>query len=542
MSTCKCKHPQCQYETFLNKQIDNKDYFSDKEHRCIFHSETLQKEKKKKFLEILQCYIDAQYEKSKKVVLKDTVFYVFKIDVAKRYNEVILKDVVFECYPNFDSMQCFSLVLKECSFHEGGRFKRVEIDNLEVRLKKVENALVFEVGGYAKNGLIEASEGYIKKVTKYTNHVSGSGKVFFVGAKFENEANFTNAMLDDVVFQNCDLHKVFFLNSKVDKTEFRNCIFPKNKIRKSFNELDNSSLERHGYLILFLVEIISIIIVLILQFALFYTIPLLVLTFFTFVVVISEYFFKKIYFRFSDKDHICTYDEIILYKKIDENIQRSKKAFKNTFVSLSELYKNLQINFESRGDFQKGGDFFYSRRYAELISLQNKNKMLERSVLIFHFTVNGFGEKFARPLFSLVILLVISTFIVKPTDDEYIKQNFEATPATPLFLLDDFNSSKPLIIKNVNTKYSVELDNGKRLFGQRQNAKYSLVIPKLKDSYENQIIYILSRITSIITPANKNWYKPHGEFGYFISSFLNIVSWFFIGAFLLAIRNRIRRK
>jgi hypothetical protein len=507
----------------------------------------LQKEEKVKFLSILQKYIHTEYEKSKKVLLRDTVFYYFEIDTKVVYDEIILEEVTFECYPNFDYITCHSLQLKECNFHEGGRFKRVKIDSLEVRLKKVENALVFEIGGYAKEGLIQNSDGYIHKVTKYTNHVVGKGKVFFVGAKFEEEANFTNTMLDDVVFQNCDLKKVRFLNSKVDTTEFRNCYFPKNKIRKSFNELDASIFERHGYLILFLIGIISFEILLkIGTVFILYTIPLSLFLFFIFIAIVSEYVFNKIYYLISNQDHFCTYDEVALYKNMniinDKNI---KSLMKDTFFSLSELYRHLQINFESGGDFQRGGDFFYSRRYAKIISLQGKDKIIERAILIFHFAVNGFGEKIIRPLGWLMAIFTISLFIVKPfplSSHGWINSNFEATPSTPLFLLNDFNQSLPLKIKDVQTKFIVQLDKEKRLFGQRQNKEYSVVIPSLKDTYENRVMYILSRFTSVITPVNKNWYKPHGEFGYMFSSFLTIVSWFFIGAFLLTLRNRIRRK
>ncbi len=545
MSICGCKHHNCQYETFLNKQIDNIDYF--KENKCIFHSETLQKEEKEKFLAILQKYIKSQHKNSKKVLLKDTVFYAFKIDVSTVYDEIMLEEVTFECYPNFDYLQCSSLIFKECSFHEGGRFKRVKIDSLELRLRKVENALVFEMGGYAKDGLIETSDSYIHKITKYTNHVAGSGKVFFVGAKFEKEANFTNAMLDDVVFQNCDLSKVRFLNSKVDKTEFRNCTFLKNKTRKNFDELENG-IWKYGIIIA------SIILGMILYwFESYVPYPLfviLVIFIFFGVSTIFMYLFGNLYsFVYSllgDNEHICTYDEKEIFTKMDffkkSMTKETRAKLKDSLLSLYQLYLSLQVNFESKKDIQRGGDFFYSRRYIQLLSLRSGfDNLVERAILIFHFSVNGFGERMGRPMLWLSIITMVAVMLVNPNED------FIATKATPLFLLEE---EKNITSKNVIPLYTVDVNKSARFLGVRNTGTYTIVAPKLKANdvpkfygeMNNRILFVLSRYINIVVPQKKAWFKSVSKTAHFVSTIVGIFSWFFIGAFLLALRNRIRRK
>ena len=243
MSLYRCKNTNCQFEDFLNLQIDNDKYFTltdDKDCKCIFHSKEKQCSDKEDFLYILKDYIGSNLQNNNKVSFKDVKFYNFEIDTNTEYEELSFTNVEFHCYPNFDNLKCKSLIIDDCSFYQGGRFKGIFIDEMVFKVKLLERALVFSTGGYAKDGLIVEDETYLKNIKSFSNHVDGSGKIFFVGMNFEN-ANFKNAMLEQVVFQNCNLSKVKFLNSDINNTEFRNCIFPKIKDRKSLNEFNTDS-------------------------------------------------------------------------------------------------------------------------------------------------------------------------------------------------------------------------------------------------------------------------------------------------------------
>jgi hypothetical protein len=132
--------------------------------------------------------------------------------------------------------------------------------------------------------------------------------------------------------------------------------------------------------------------------------------------------------------------------------------------------------------------------------------------------------------------------MVHPNDD------FIATKATPYFLLDN---NKTMTKKGIKSLYSVDLNASLRFLGVRHKQPYTVVVPKLKAKDEttdyhrdinNRILFIMSRYVSLITPVNKSWFIPFSEKAQYIATFVSILSWLFIGAFILALRNRIRRK
>ena len=557
MASFECKHSEkCHYAHTLNLKENSYLYFDTEdedrdgsENLCIFHSKTLQERDPNFFRTVIRKYAKQQNAQQNKVIFKDTTFYHFAIDTSVDYDSIELEKVIFECCPDFDKLKCENLIIDDCSFNAGGRFKRVQIDTLKMSTKKVEQALVFEVGKYAKDGLLEDENGYINKVDKYTNHVDGKGKVFFVGMNFEKEANFTNTMLEQVVFQNCDLKKVRFLNAHVDNTEFRNCVFPKNSLRSNFDELEKSFADKYKFQILLVVAIVmyylfkdssigSIHYILMM--------PIVMYLFGSFMLYIIHWL-NKIFSLYYD--HICTYDEIDIYNKMDElkinNNDEKREQIKDTLMSLSSLYLSFQRNFESKNEIQKGGNFFYSRRYVGLLSLRaNFQNMIERSIIIFHFAVNGFGERIARPIFLLTFITLISLFCVNPNED------FIATKATPYYLLENNNT---ISNKNTTLVYTVvDLNKSSRLFGIRHSdTPYSIVVPKLKadnntifdsDELNNRAFFVLSKYIGFVTPANKTWYKSITLTAQIVTVVIGTFSWFLIGAFVLAVRNRIRRK
>lgn len=543
MAFHKCENINCQFEDFLNLQIDNDKYFTffnNEECKCIFHLGEKQSSNKEIFLNILNQYIETNYQKNKNIYFEDVNFYFFEIDTNIEYELLSFKDVQFHCYPIFDALKCKELIINDCSFYKGGSFNEISISNLFFNVGLIERKLEFS---------IKEDKGYLENIKSFTNHFDGSGEIYFVGMDFK-EANFKESRLNNVIFQNCNLEKVEFLNSNLNDTEFRNCIFPRIKDRKNLNEFNNDS--SLPLILIFILSIFGILYMIMNNaFSIAIGIPLLLL-FTLFVLLLLGDIFSKgtSFFNFyiDTAYHHCTYDEILIFEKIDKKTYNiSYELVPKSLKSLSDLYNTLQKNFEEKGEIQKAGDFFYSKRYLEILSFQRNT--IDKFILMFHFAVNGFGERFIRPLIWLIIIIAIGVLTLTPNTD------FIATKSTPLYLLQDYNmTNNSMDIKKINitTLYTVELNKMQRLFAQVQknNNSYSIVIPLLKDSssiknnnlFENRILFVSSRFISIVTPANKSWYTPKGRWGYTMSSFLSIISWFFIGAFILALRNRVRRK
>jgi hypothetical protein len=250
--------------------------------------------------------------------------------------------------------------------------------------------------------------------------------------------------------------------------------------------------------------------------------------------------------------HICTADEYTIFQqfeKLNKNNQdfmEQKKALQRTGQLLSNLYQQLKKNFESKKEIQQAGEFFFSERYVEILS--GKKDMFETAILSFHYAVNGFGERFIRPVFWFVVLMFFVTAATTPNRD-YI-----STDATPQYLLKDFNKSeyesnfhKYTYIFDANNTYSVSIMD----FGQStylNNRKYDVNstqrVAEMKEKHVSSIgfYYASAGVIAFLTPESKKWFRTVTQRGSNIQLFEGILSWFLIGAFVLAVRNRIRRQ
>ncbi|WP_297443685.1 pentapeptide repeat-containing protein [Sulfurimonas sp.] len=572
-----CSFKDCQFNAFLNLQknvpnfihnINNNDTY------CLFHTPRELQNKLSLFdinnLQLLiEDYVTFCISHNIQVDFSGVVLHNFVFPTKNRkYKDVLFNKAYFIGYPDFDNLCCENLFLEDCIFERGARFKNIQIDNMIFKPKKLKEAVVFEAGGYisSSTGLIfDNKDSYIHNIKIFKNHVEGDGKVFFVGCNFQ-QANFTNGMLDQLVFQNCNLTNTRFLNSKVDETEFRNCKFPSNYERKYLNDIQG----KEKYLVYIApLLIISPYFIYPSQFtlwSLFFAILLVPLLWFLLYYIGA---FTHIFFHYLNKalrkniktnaslntlstgDHICTQDEFLLYEQMsllnesNKNFRDLKENIQLSLQSLSEVYQNLRKNFENSKEVQKAGDFFFSQRYMELIS--GKKNLIETSLLSFHYFVNGFGEKFIRPLIWLVITVFSVAFSTVPNID-YI-----ATSNTPLFLLKDYNETimdnnmnLPYVINsnNIHVKYKLNLQNNLKvpyIKGDSNTTFYTLTL-KNKNKSNIGIYYSLAGVVSFVTPESKQWFKNRTEKASKLQLFEGILSWFFLGAFVLSIRNRIRRQ
>jgi|GEM_PF-1220612 len=489
----------------------------------------------------------------------------------------------FSTYPSFDILHCHKLSFKDTTFKKGARIRSVIINHLIYEPRFIGADVNFANGGYAvveDNEFWKEGIGLINKF-QFRHQLGGDAKTYFIGMIFKEEANFTNSILDNVVFWDTDLSNCRFLHSKLDEAKFYNCRFP---YQKDYI-IDPSGKEK---IILLLILISTIVIWTIFShmqsfeskigefFQAFIGVLAILLSLFSIAsfnrLVMIQYISKLVIFFLSRKTrfsplnpefyyHISILDEKKFFEYKDQ-IKNENKQYA-ILQNIREVYKELKINFEKNADYQLGGEFFYSQR---LLELSTNFKMLDgfhQVIMYIHHFVNGFGE---RPMRALVSFLICSFFIfpflTKPNID-YI-----STHNTPEFLLKVYNSKTPILSFDLNStiseynsstefdkdflciakttyKYN-ELKSGNdknvNAFDNRFDYHFTRqYIPILSDNYTTEIIFSLSHIITPFASEEKKWFLEktnHASFFGFIETFF---LWIFMGAFLLSIKNRIKR-
>jgi len=534
---CKCIHKDCQFQSFFKQE--KLYYLEDSETKdtyCMFHIPKELKEKftyhqNKLFKKLIPEYIQYCGDNSKVIDFSNAVFHIeFDIDInsidfKKKKLDLDFTKVVFLKYFRMDNLKCNQLIFKDTEFHSGGGIKnrggenQVNIQNLEFRPYRLDTDFVIDIGKYGnKEGSIESSTGAIKKI-RFENHKIGNGVVYFIGLnKKLEEANFRNMILDNVSFQNCNLSKCYFLNAKVDETEFRNCEFNVNK-----DYMGNQRIKYASMLVLI---------------ASMYEIYDNGVSIHSFLFYIFSFLFL---FTIAFNKHISIYDENKLSSNINEN--------RETLKSVSETYRLLRSNF-GKTDYQIAGDFFYSQRF---IQLSLKSKKYDHIIYTLHYYINGFGENFLRPL--IVFCLIIVSFMGFYVENK----DFIATDNTPSFLLVKKDTNETLHNKNTNEtlyyKYQKYLDENntiqKRIYipnklltcvdNNESKPLNQFINPCIGDRVLVKIVYSASQFISPFTSKNRAWFKTVDAKASWYNLIETILLYIFFGAFILAIKNRIKR-
>jgi uncharacterized protein YjbI with pentapeptide repeats len=526
---CDCIIENCQYKKFLTSQkssllfIKNKDILPDE--YCIFHAPEEFKNKfsynqNKIFKEMITKYIEYCTQKKKKINFSNSTFNIpFEINNLNVSGKKInFTKTVFLKYFRMDNLKCKDLILQDTEFHNGGGIKnrnakneycenKVYIKNLIFRPYKLETDFVIDIGYNAnEDGIIESLTGTIKNI-KFENHKNGKGIIYFIGLNDNlDKADFKNMMLDNVSFQNCNLSCCYFLNAKVDETEFRNCTFPERE-----DEL-NSYLGK--YLGLGSITFILLTVIIFFLGNFFILISIIML------LVIILIIFDVLFISIKKPKHIIVKDEDIK----DNNKDISDK----TWEALSETYRMLKENF-SRNNYQRAGDFFYSQRLSEL---EYSSRTSNNGLYLVHYLINGFGETLMKPL--MVFFLLISFFAFNYTPNE----DFIATDQTPQFLLvenKDINKSISFYKNQVYFQSKLNDNNTTK----KMQRKY---IPNiLKDDLMVYVRYSASQFISPFVSKNRTWFKTVSERASILNLIETILLYIFFGAFILAVKNRIKR-
>ncbi len=556
---CKCTYENCQFDTLLNgKDIYYFEKDTTKDKYCIFHApEELKKNftyyQNKLFKEIIKTY----FREQQNIDFSSSVFHIpFEYNDFDLTGKVVnFTDVVFIEYFRMDNLKCEELIFQDTEFHDGGGIKNrgiergTQINKLIYKPYQLESDFVIDIGRYANaEGLVETNlYGVIQKI-QFENHKIGNGIIYFIGLNHQlEEGNFRNRILDNVSFQNCNLSRCYFLNAKVNETEFRYCEFPQQKEPFSYNLLlglrDIYTPFIAGGLLIFLLYIMKFIPEVIV-FELYIKL-LLVLT----IIIIFPHIYQGFNYFLSTlikensihgnhtlntlkfvNYHFCIADE----KKILNNFnyklasKEDKERIKDSLYMLETVYTQLKENF-SNTDYQQSGNFFYSKRFSELLSSGRKDQMFERSILLLHHFSNGFGERFLKALFLFLLTIFIFAFLYTPNKD------FIATDNTPVFLLDSQDTHEKFLLGKYYKRQFYDSNKSQVLTERKFKPE------KLFESFSVSFIYSLNQLISPMISRNKTWFKSIKEDVLFFNYLETVLLYFFFVSFILALKNRIKR-
>ncbi len=518
----------------------------------------------------------------KEIFDKNLTIYLsnFLSNYNDKNKQIIFVNCVFKGNLRIDNIKCYKLEFKDCRFLDGGGIKNrgkdnaLYIKNFIFKPYELEGDFVIDLGAYAdENGLISDKTGCIENL-EFENHQKGSGRIFFVGLNDKLEfGNFRNRILDNVIFENCDLRRCVFLNSKVDKTEFRNVKF--NKQHNIFlMRLFSNRLEKN-------ISICFIIIILLISPALIkfifgYMFPnnneifdyiylavfifyLALLFIFLSIYVDSCYTkFLSLLERKLDKEnnsylnkHISTYDEEFILTEL-WNRRDSYNDIIESFKALKELYEQFAINF-LKTDKQLWGEFMYSSKFYK--NIIEKENFIDVFPNRFNHLINGYGRRWFRALWW--IFFVIFYFGYLFTD--FVKPNIDyvSTKNTPYFLLKNvkFDNKKGIIYYSsksftpslkINYEFNKNININKNIFGDNlygydnrfnfNDLKVQYIL-NLKVNYWTGLCKSLSNLLYPFSFENKKWFENVTPKAFILSIIESVILWLLILALIRALWN-----
>lgn len=463
------------------------------------------------------------------------------------------KHTIFDSYIKFDNLHCEKLIFENTVFNKGARLRFINVTEIIYEPKHLGGDVTFANKYFDKNEnqIIDLYTS-IETFT-YRHQITGSGFTFFVGINFTQLASFTNSILDRVQFSNMNLSGCLFINSKIDKTRFYNCVFEQAPNIALPISKDKPNLIKWYFGSLF---IVFLLIFLVRETK---DIPINILATLLYgnvLFMLFASFLQTLFPKWSINKHFCVHDEIRYPKdsKLENYLSFNR--------SLREVYRQLKINFQKNEDYQMAGDFYYSQRYIEITLIGTYYETFSQWLLLnMHHWINGFGERWVRPIIWMGLTIWIFMSINTPNKD-YI-----STPSTPVFLLQgynqqtgklDLNESNISIHPNTshhflniaNTTYMSTPDQNNTQTKEKIIFAYDNVfdyhyskqmIPMIRNDIDSRFLYSISHFAFPFMSDQKQWFQTTNSKSLYLSTIETILLWFFFGAFVLAIKNRIKR-
>ena len=106
---------------------------------------------------------------------------------------------------------------------------------------------------------------------------------------------------------------------------------------------------------------------------------------------------------------LAVYDEIENLKRLKSERDKDKaKKIKISFIDEERIYRDLKNNYQNDKDWERAGDFHYGEK--EMRRKNPNTDLIHRFFLTLYWILSGYGERYLRPLFWTIFILLVSTF------------------------------------------------------------------------------------------------------------------------------------
>lgn len=125
---------------------------------------------------------------------------------------------------------------------------------------------------------------------------------------------------------------------------------------------------------------------------------------------------------------LALYDEIENLKQIKSERDKDKaKEIKASFINKERIYRDLKNNYQNDKDWERAGDFHYGEK--EMRRKNPNTDLIHRFFLTLYWILSGYGERYLRPLFWTIFILLVSTigylmFGIAPDGDKDLALKF----------------------------------------------------------------------------------------------------------------------
>ncbi len=286
---------------------------------------------------------------------------------------------------------------------------------------------------------------------------------------------------------------------------------------------------------------------------------------------LGETYFRKTYF-FNEADFEASHFKNVALDGItfpeDNKIKMVRTTFENViwsnFINPNDVLKieseretfaRLKQANSERGNFIDSNLFFVEESNIYLKNIKEKlfcipkkdrtkedpNKKCPKWIKKFGFLgdyisfgiakiTSNFGKSWFIPLAWFWALFVIALFVFAPNRD------FIATPATPKFLMQkDTNKTDASEIPDIETAYFQKNYYDGYNFEFQDDSEM-----RLKDTLATRSMYVFGSLAPTVLASNQ-WFSTIRQDRFMMRAVLTILFWYFLGAFLYALKNRTKR-
>jgi len=253
---------------------------------------------------------------------------------------------------------------------------------------------------------------------------------------------------------------------------------------------------------------------------------------------------------FPEKDNIkmvrTSFENVIWSDFINANDVFKIESERETFARLKQANSERGNFIDSNLFFVEESNIYLKNSIRKLFCIHNKEnenpnlkcpkwyKKIGFLGDVFSFGIakytSKFGTNWFMPLGWFILLFIVGVYVFEPNKD------FIATPGTPKFLLlkDDTKKTEEKI-SNVDLEYYKKNYYDGYNFEFQEDSEY-----KLKNSFATKSMYVFGSLAPTVISSNQ-WFSTVTKDRFAFRAVLTILFWYFLGAFMYALKNRTRR-